>query len=84
MIRDWPDDAATGRNPFGPTDRQGATVLFSEADHQAGSEDGHDQNQQYSEYPLSIPASVTPQRLGQLVTLDLKRNDIRVRISPTG
>ncbi|KAJ9119103.1 hypothetical protein QFC22_003594 [Naganishia vaughanmartiniae] len=77
MIRDWPDDATTGRNPFGTTDRQGATVLFSETDHQDDSEDEHGHAHQPPEYPLIIPPSVTPQRLGQLVTLDLKRNDIR-------
>ncbi|KAJ9103242.1 hypothetical protein QFC21_002665 [Naganishia friedmannii] len=77
MIRDWPDDTATGRNPFGTTERHGATVLFSETDHQADSEDDQGQFHHPAEYPLSIPSSLTPQRLGQLVTLDLKKNDIR-------
>jgi len=82
MIRDWPDDATTGRNPFGTTDRQGGAVIFSEADHQTDSEDEHGQSYQTAEYPLSIPSTVSPQRLGQLVTLDLKRNDIRVSDPP--
>ncbi|KAJ9105952.1 hypothetical protein QFC19_003286 [Naganishia cerealis] len=75
MIRDWADEAFTGRNPF-DTDRS-APLLPSETDQKTGNADDQVQSNQSPDHPIHIPSSITPERLGHLVTLDLKRNDIR-------
>lgn len=78
MIRDWMDIGPVGNNPFSndrstQTDGQRDTSRTAE-------EEGSTQFQTHNADSIPPVISLQGQQLGRLVTLDLKGNDIRVRL----
>lgn len=75
MIRDWMDVGPVGNNPFS-SDR----TVGADGQRDAGRPE-EEELQTYNTDSIPPIISLQGQQLGRLVTLDLKGNDIRVRVN---